>query len=51
MSWLEKKPKKFNLLMDTRIDGDSNSTFYEKCGKKCPIMIFITTTDEYRFGG
>ena len=37
--------------MDTRIDGDSNSTFYEKCGKKCPIMIFISTNDGYRFGG
>ena len=37
--------------MDARIYGDSNSTFYEKCGKKYPIMIFITTTDEYRFGG
>ena len=51
LSWLKKKTKKFNLLMDARIYGDSNSTFYEKCGKKCPIMIFITTTDEYRFGG
>ena len=37
--------------MDARVDGDSNSIFYEKCGKKCPIMIFISTTDGYRFGG
>ena len=51
LSWFEKKPVKFNLLMDTKKDGDSISTFYSKCGKKCPIILFIKTTNGYRFGG
>ena len=51
LSWFEKKPIKFNLLMDTKKDGDSISTFYNICGKKCPIIIFIKTTNGYRFGG
>jgi len=51
LSWFEKKPIKFNLLMDTKKDGDSISTFYNKCGKKCPIIIFIKTSNGYRFGG
>ena len=51
LSWLEKKPKKFELLLDSTIDGDSTSTFYNKCGKKFPTIVFIKTTDGNRFGG
>ncbi len=51
LSWFEKKPIKFNLLMDTKKDGDSISTFYNICCKKCPIIIFIKITNGYRFGG
>ena len=51
LSWLEKKPKKFELLLDSTIDGDSISTFFNKCGKKCPIIVFIKTINGYRFGG
>ena len=51
LSWMEKKPKKFKLLLDSNIDGDSNSTFYNKCGKKYPTIVFIKTTNDYRFGG
>ena len=51
LGWLEKKPKKFELLLDSNVDGDSTSTFYDKCGKKSPTIVFIKTTDGYRFGG
>ena len=52
MSWFEeKKPNKFNLLLDSRIDGDKNNTFFEKCLNKSPTMIFVKTTDNLRFGG
>ena len=30
LSWLDKKPSKFNLLLDSKIDGDSTTTFYQK---------------------
>ena len=49
LSWFDKKPKKFNLLLDSKIDGDLNSTFYEKCKCKHPTMLFVKTTDNLRF--
>ena len=49
--WMEKKPKKYDLLLNSNIDGDSTSTFRDKCRKKCPTIVFIKTTDGYRFGG
>ena len=51
LSWLDKKPFKINLLFDSKIDGDTISTFYKKCQKKCPTMIFFKTTSGSRFGG
>lgn len=51
ISWLEKKPVQVDLLLNSKIDGDSISTFYEKCSKKCPTMIFIKTKENLRFGG
>ena len=51
LSWFDKKPKKFNLLLDSKIDGDLNSTFYEKCKTKYPTMVFVKTTENLRFGG
>lgn len=51
LSWFDKKPIKFNLLLDSKIDGDSNLTFKEKCFNKSPTMVFIKTTDNLRFGG
>ena len=51
LGWLEKKPKNFELLLDSKVDGDSTSTFYDKCGKKSPTIVFIETTNGYRFGG
>ena len=51
LSWLEKKPKRVELLLNSKIDGDLNKTFYKKCLNKYPTMIFIKTTENIRFGG
>ena len=51
LSWFEKKPISFNLLLDSKIDGDSMNAFYNKCGNKYPTMIFIKTTENLRIGG
>ena len=51
LSWFEKKPISFNLLLDSKIDGDSMNAFYNKCGNKYPTMIFIKATENLRFGG
>ena len=51
LSWFENKPKKFNLLLDSKIDGDSIFTFNNKCYKKSQTIVFIKTTNGYRFGG
>ena len=51
MTWFEKKPSQFNKLLDSKIDGDSTNAFENKCAKKCPTMVFVKTTNGYRFGG
>ena len=51
LSWLFQKPLKFSLLLDTQKDGDSISTFYQKCKKKAPTILFFKTTKGARFGG
>ena len=53
LTWLEKNPKKFNLLMNANINGDSNSIFYEKCGKNTKLWILYQPLmdDGYRSGG
>ncbi len=51
LSWFEKKPISFDLLLDSKIDGDSMNAFYNKCENKYPTMIFIKTTENLRFGG
>ena len=51
LSWFDKKPKSFNLLLDVNIDDNFLNNFFEKCENKCPTMIFIKTTDNLRFGG
>ena len=51
LSWLENKPKKIKLLLDSRIDGDLTVTFYNKCSGKYPTVVFVKTTKGYRFGG
>jgi len=51
LSWLDNKPKKIKLLLDSRIDGDLTQTFYNKCTGKCPTVVFVKTTKGHRFGG
>jgi len=51
LSWFDRKPSKFNLLLDSKIDGDLTSTFYQKCKNKCPTILFFKTTNGARFGG
>ena len=51
MTWFEKKPSQFNKLLDSKIDGDSTNVFQNKCAKKCPTMVFVKSTNGYRFGG
>ena len=51
LSWLDKKPVKFKLLLDSNTDGDKTSTFEKKCSNVSPTMVFIKSTDGFRFGG
>ena len=39
------------LLFKTSIDGDSSTTFHNKCNKKGPTITFIKTTAGKRIGG
>ena len=50
-NWFERKPIKFIKLLDSKIDGDSTNAFTDKCSKKCPTIVFVKTTNGYRFGG
>ena len=51
LNWFERKPIRFIKLLDSKIDGDSTSAFINKCANKCPTILFVKTTNGYRFGG
>ena len=51
LSWLPRKPIKITLLLNSNIDGDSTSTFMDKCNGKCPTLAIIKTTKGNIFGG
>lgn len=51
INWFDKKPVNFKLLLDSKIHGDSTSTFINNCAKKCPTIVFVKTTNGCRFGG
>ena len=51
LSWFDEKPKKFKLLLDSKVDGDLNSTFYQKVKNKYPTIVFVKTTKNVTFGG
>ena len=40
-----------SLLLDTQKDGDSITTFYQKCNQKAPTILFFKTIKGARFGG
>ncbi len=51
INFLEKKPKEFNLLFDTKRDGDNNKTFHGKVNDISPTLIIIKSTNGFKFGG
>ena len=51
LNWLEFKPKKINLLLNSNRDGDSKEAFHRLCDGKAPTLGIIETTEGYRFGG
>ena len=51
LSWLPRKPIKITLLLNSNIDGDSTSTFMDKCNGKYPTLAIIKTTKGNIFGG
>ena len=51
LSWFDKKPLKFNLLLDMKRDGDSTKIFHQQCGNKSPTILFFKTKSGARFGG
>jgi hypothetical protein len=51
MNWFDKKPTKIKLLLDSKIDGDSTQTFYNKCSNKFPTVVLVKTTKGRRFVG
>ena len=51
LNWLPKKPNKITLLLNSNKDGDSTTSFMNKCNGKCPTLAIIKTTNGYTFGG
>lgn len=41
----------FQILFNTKIDGDNASTFHDKCDGKSPTLIIIKSNSENIFGG
>ena len=39
------------MLLDSKVDNDLTSTFYNKCSKKSPTIVFVKSNDGYPFGG
>ena len=51
LSWLDRKPKDIEILLNSQIDGDRWSTFIEKVENKSPTIVIFKTTENFRFGG
>ena len=54
ISWLPNNPSKFELLFDTKRDGDYGRlwfNFYDKCDGQYPTLIIIKSNTRYIFGG
>ena len=51
IEWLPNKPKSINLIMNSKIDGDTSKAFQDKCGGKKPTYAIIKTKKGYKFGG
>jgi hypothetical protein len=44
LNWLPKKPNKITLLLNSNKDGDSTTSFMNKCNGKFPTLAIIKTT-------
>ena len=51
LSFLPRKPNTIRILMNSNTDGDSISTFYNKCGGRSNTLSIIKTTKDHIFGG
>ena len=51
LNLFENYPKRFKLLLDSKIDGDLTKTFFDKCGNIYPTITFIKTTEGKIFAG
>ena len=51
LNWLPRKPNKITLLLNSNKDGDSTTSFLNKCNGKCPTLSVIKTINGYIFGG
>lgn len=51
IEWLPNNPKSINLIMNSKIDGDTSQAFINKCGGKKPTYAVIKTKKGYKFGG
>ena len=50
LSWLDRKPKDTELLLNSQIDGDRWNTFINKVKNKSPTLVIFKTKDNSRFG-
>jgi len=51
LSWIDRKPKDTELLLNSQIDGDRWNTFINKVKNKSPTLVIFKTKDNFRFGG
>ena len=51
IEWLPNIPQSINLLMNSKIDGDTTQAFKNKCEGKKPTYAIIKTKKGYKFGG
>ena len=51
IEWLPEKPKKINIILNSKKDGDTLKIFEDKCKDKSPTLIVILSKDGYKFGG
>ena len=51
IEWLPNIPQSINLIMNSKIDGDTTQAFKNKCEGKKPTYAIIKTKKGYKFGG
>ena len=51
LGWIPNNYKSFNLIFDTRRDGDSVKSFIKKCKGQSPTLVIVETDNGVIFGG